>query len=604
MADIIQLLPDAVANQIAAGEVVQRPASVVKELVENALDSGANAITINIKDAGKTLIQVIDNGCGMSETDARMAFERHATSKIRKAQDLFNIRTMGFRGEALASIAAIAHVELKSKLHEAEMGTQIIIKGSEVESQESIYCDSGTQFLVKNLFYNIPARRKFLKKDTTEFKHILDEIQRIAIIHTDINFKLIHNNQEIYNLPTGHLQQRLKNIFGKNISKELVPIYSDSPLIKISGFIGKPEQAKKRSGQQFFFVNGRFMRHPYFFRTVINTYEDILNASLYPSFFILLEVDPQSIDINIHPTKTEIKFENEQAIAQIISATVKEAIGKFNFTSSMNFEEENISIGHSLSKHDEIKLPSIHVDPEYNPFKSSSTKSNYNPQNFDKKESVQSQEWLNLMQSFEQEEPEQQEILKRNSEIPEQAQVLQLSHKYIITPTERGLIIIHQRRAHHRILYEQYLNHFQNHKATAQQIAFPIVKEISENYALMLKEIETELNTLGFLFQIDQQNLSINALPDNVKESQAIETLDSIVENFEQFNSNIEFEKQKYIAKVLSYKASVGYRLLEKEEMQQIAHNLFLTTEPGYCPRGKRIFSIIGLNEIGQLLKI
>lgn len=604
MADIIQLLPDAVANQIAAGEVVQRPASVVKELVENSLDSGATSITVNIKDAGKTLIQVVDNGCGMSETDARMAFERHATSKIRQANDLFNIKTMGFRGEALASIAAVAHVELKSKLHDAEMGTHIIIKGSEVEKQESIYCDNGTQFLVKNLFYNIPARRKFLKKDTTEFKHIIDEIQRIAIVHTDVSFKLIHNGQEIYNLSIGNLKQRLQNIFGKAISKELVPIFSDSPLIKITGFIGKPEQAKKRSGQQFFFVNGRFLRHPYFFRTVMNTYDDILSSDSYPSFFIQLEVDPESIDINIHPTKTEIKFENEFALAQIIGATVKESIGKFNFTSSMNFEGEDIPLGANLPGNTEVKMPSIHVDPEYNPFKSSSSSSNYNPQNFDKKPQPQTQEWLNLMQSFEKEEPEQLEILKRDSEISENAELIQLSYKYIVTPTERGLIVIHQRRAHHRILYEQYLNNFQEQKVAAQQMAFPLVTEISEGHALMLREVEKELNTLGFLFDIDGQGLSINALPENVKESQAVETIEGIIEDFEQFNTNIEFERQKYIAKILSLKASVGYRTLDKKEMQYIARALFLTTDPGYCPRGKRIFTLIGLNEIGSRLKL
>ena len=603
MSDIIQLLPDAVANQIAAGEVVQRPASVVKELVENALDAGATDITINIKNAGKTLIQIVDNGCGMSETDARMAFERHATSKIRKATDLFNIKTMGFRGEALASIAAIARVELKTKVYEAEMGTQININASKVEMQETVLCDNGTQFLIKDLFYNIPARRKFLKKDTTEFKHIIDEVQRISIVHTDIAFKLIHNNQEIYNLPKSNSQQRLKNIFGKNISKELVPVFSDSPLIKITGFIGKPEASKKRSGQQFFFVNARFMRHPYFFRTVMNAYKDILSAETYPSFFIKLEVDPDSIDINIHPTKTEIKFENEHALAQIIGATVKEAIGKFNFSSSMNFEGDDLPMGGAIPVSDEIQMPSIHVDPEYNPFKQKSTV-NYAQKSYDKKQDNQTNEWMNLMQSFEQQEPEQQEILKRTSEISEDAKVMQLSLKYIVTPTERGLIVIHQRRAHHRILYEQYLKNFQEQKAPAQHLVFPINKQISEEYALMLKEVLEELSMLGFILEINGQDLSINALPIDVKESQAIETMDSIIQNFEQFNTNIEFERQKYVAKMLSFKASVGYRTLENKEMQQIARDLFLTTEPGYCPRGKRIFTMIGINEFENRLKI
>jgi DNA mismatch repair protein MutL len=605
MADIIQLLPDAVANQIAAGEVVQRPASVVKELVENAIDSGATQITINLKDSGKTLIQIIDNGCGMSETDARMAFERHATSKIRQANDLFNIRTMGFRGEALASIAAVASVELKTKAHDAEMGTQINISASKIESQNAIYCDSGTQLLIKNLFFNIPARRKFLKKDSTEFKHVIDEIQRVAIIHTSVHFKLIHNDQEIYNLPVSNHKQRLQNIFGKSIDKELVPIMSESPLIKISGFIGKPELAKKRSGQQFFFVNSRFMKHPYFFRTVLNTYEDILSPDAYPSFFIFLEVDPESIDINIHPTKTEIKFENEFALAQIIGATVKQAIGQFNFTSSMNFDSEDLPLGEMNFDKAEVSMPSIHIDPKYNPFNDNSrSKSNYNPQIFENKPKAQTQEWLNLMQSFQTEDAKQTSLIERNSEISEEAKVIQLSHKYIVTPTERGLIIIHQRRAHHRILYEQYLKHFQEQKAAAQQMAFPIEKELSENQILMIQEISSELEALGFLFKIEKQNIIINALPEHMKESQVFDFIDSITEAFEQFNTNIEFERQKYVAKALSYQSTVGYRSLEKEEMQHIARSLFLTTEPGYCPRGKRIFTMIGLPEIEKQLKI
>lgn len=606
MADIIQLLPDAVANQIAAGEVVQRPASVVKELVENALDSGATQITVNIKDAGKTLIQIIDNGCGMSETDARMAFERHATSKIRKASDLFNIHSMGFRGEALASIAAVAHVELKTKPHDAETGTLIAINGSEIERQEIISCESGSQFLIKNLFFNIPARRKFLKKESTEFKHIIDEFQRIAVIHSSICFKLIHNNQEIYNLPISNLKQRLQNIFGKSISKELVPIFSDSPLVKISGFIGKPEQAKKRSGQQFFFVNGRFMKHPYFFRTVMNTYQDILSADAYPSFFIQLDVDSESIDINIHPTKTEIKFENEFAIAQILGATVKESIGKFNFTSSMNFEADDFPMSAVSRSVDEIPLPSIHIDPEYNPFNSNyADRKSYNPQSFEKRMGAQAEEWNQFAKNFYDQEPEQRKILNpESSALGEPTKVMQLSNKYIVTPTEKGLIIIHQRRAHHRILYEQYLHNYHGHKANAQQLVFPIEKEISENHALMLEEVKDELQVLGFWFEIKDSKLLINALPEHVKESQAIEVLDAIIENFEQFNISIEYERQKYVAKALSYKASVGFMSLEKEEMQHIASALFLTTEPAYCPRGKRIFTLMPLKEIEHQLKM
>jgi len=606
MSDIIRLLPDAVANQIAAGEVVQRPASVVKELVENAIDSGATNIIINIKDAGKTLIQISDNGCGMSATDARMAFERHATSKIQNANDLFNIRTMGFRGEALASIAAVAQVELKSKLHDSDLGTHLIIKGSNVEKQEPINCDSGSNFQVKNLFYNIPARRKFLKKDSTEFKHILDEIHRVAIVHNDISFRLIHNGQELYQLPLSNTKERIQHLFGRSMAKELVPIFSDSALVKVEGFIGKPEYAKKKTGYQYFFVNGRFMKHPYFFKTVLNTYKDILSTDLLPSFFIFLEVDPAQIDINIHPTKTEIKFEEEQAIARLIGATVKEAIGKFNFVSSMNFDEE-ISLNTKPMSKDEVPLPSIHINQEYNPFSEensiTSLKRAESYDKFQKKENAE--DWLSLMKDIQTTKSEQLGMdISVNTEDSSVDNILQWNNKYIVTSTENGLMVINQRRAHHRVLYERYLKTMQEQKGMAQQLAFPLEKEISEDEALMIQEVQEELFQLGFRFTISGKSLQITALPENLKESQAIASFDGVVADFQQFNANILFERQKYVAKILSYKAVIAYQSLSKKEMQTLVQDLFQTAEPSYCPRGKKIFTLISTNEIEYKLKL
>ena len=606
MSDIIRLLPDAVANQIAAGEVVQRPASVVKELVENAIDSGATSIIINIKDAGKTLIQISDNGCGMSATDARMAFERHATSKIQNANDLFNIRTMGFRGEALASIAAVAQVELKSKLHDADLGTHLIIKGSNVEKQEPVHCDSGSNFQVKNLFYNIPARRKFLKKDSTEFKHILDEIHRVAIVHNDISFRLIHNGQELYQLPVSNIKERIQHLFGRSMAKELVPIFSDSSLVKVEGFIGKPEFAKKKTGYQYFFVNGRFMKHPYFFKTVLNTYKDILSTDLLPSFFIFLEVDPAQIDINIHPTKTEIKFEEEVAIARLIGATVKEAIGKFNFVSSINFDEE-ISLNTKPMSKDEVPLPSIHINQEYNPFsEENSITSLKRAESFDKfQKKENAEDWLSLMKDIQTTKPEQLGMdISVDTEDSFVDNILQWNNKYIVTSTENGLMVINQRRAHHRVLYERYLKIMQEQKGMLQQLAFPLEKEISEDETLMIQEVQEELFQLGFRFTISGKLLQITALPENLKESQAIASFDGIVADFQQFNANILFERQKYIAKILSYKAVIAYQPLKKEEMQTLVQDLFQTAEPSYCPRGKKIFTLINTNEIEYKLKL
>ncbi len=374
MSDIIHLLPDSVANQIAAGEVIQRPASVVKELVENALDAGADSIQVNIKDAGRTLIQIIDNGKGMSETDARMAFERHATSKIKEANDLFSLSTMGFRGEALASIAAVAHIDLKTKRKEDELGTHIEIAGSNVEKQEPTACSEGTIFSIKNLFFNVPARRKFLKTNATEFNHIVNEFNRIAIIYPEISFTLTHNDSEVYNLPEGTLRQRIVNIFGKNINSQLLTIDTETSLLKISGFVGKPETARKQMHNQYFFVNGRYMRHPYFHKAVMKAFDRMLAPETTPSYFICFDIDPSNIDVNIHPTKTEIKFENERAIWSILMASVRESLGKFNVVPGLDFDQEGATEIPVISADTSIKMPDTGFNEDYNPFNEDSEK--------------------------------------------------------------------------------------------------------------------------------------------------------------------------------------------------------------------------------------
>ncbi len=402
MSDIINLLPDSVANQIAAGEVIQRPASVVKELVENSVDAGSTSIIVNIREAGKNLIQISDNGSGMSETDARMAFERHATSKIKNANDLFAIRTMGFRGEALASIAAIANVELKTKKKDNDLGVAINISGSEVISQEPVSCSDGSNFLIKNLFFNVPARRKFLKKNSTELKHIITEFQRIALVHPEIAMTLQHNDAEIYNLPISNHHERIVNIFGKGIKQNLISIETETTVISIKGFIGKPEFARKTSGEQYFFINDRYMKHPYFYKAVLLAYENILPPDTVPSFFLYFDADPSTIDINIHPTKTEIKFEDERAIWQIVQASVKQSLGKFNIVPSIDFDQESILDIDYSTKNKEIRQPSIEINHSYNPFEEEQKPRPNSSSGYSRKEEKsKSMNWESLYSGFE-----------------------------------------------------------------------------------------------------------------------------------------------------------------------------------------------------------
>ncbi|PLW98880.1 MAG: DNA mismatch repair protein MutL [Marinilabiliales bacterium] len=596
MDNIIRILPDNVANQIAAGEVVQRPANVVKELVENAIDAGAQSITINIKDAGRTLIQIIDNGCGMTAPDARMAFERHATSKIQSADDLFSILTKGFRGEALASIAAIAHVELKTKRKEDELGTHIVIEGSKTEKSESCSCKDGSNFQVKNLFYNVPARRKFLKSNSTELRHIIDEFQRIALAHPDINFKLIHNDHEVFNLITSNYKQRIVNLLGKNREQNLISVSTDTSLVSLKGFVGKPELARKTTGEQFFFVNNRYMKHPYFYRAVLEAYDNLLPDQCYPSFFLYLTVDPTEIDINIHPTKTEIKFENEVAIWQIIRAAVKESLGKHNIVPSLDFEMQKGFEIPVLSKSTNIKNPEIKINPTYNPFE------------VEKQNRASASNWEKLYEGLENNHedakiPVQSSMTALNED--QHNTFLQYKGKYILTSVKSGLMVINQKRAHERVLFEKYLSQLTEKAATSQKSLYPTEIELSNSDLQILDELSEELKTIGFeITKFSKNSVNISSTPAEFKAENIEETICSFINQYKENSSEFRAKIQENLAGSLARAESVNYgKPLSQSEMRQLVDELFACSSPNYTFDGKTIISILQHNEIEMKFK-
>ncbi len=616
MSDIIHLLPDSVANQIAAGEVIQRPASVLKELVENSIDAGADFIQIVIKDAGRTLIQVIDNGKGMSETDARMAFERHATSKIKDASDLFAIRTMGFRGEALASIAAVAQVELHSRRDEDELGVLVEIAGTRVFKQETIQCDKGTTFLVKNLFFNVPARRRFLKSDHVEKSHLLNEFYRIALVNPQVEFSFFDGDEEIYHLPVSNIKIRIENIFGKNqkkkIQQQLLTIETATNLVSIHGYVGKPEFAQK-SANQYFFVNGRYMRHPYFHKAVILAYNQMIQASESPNYFIYFEVDPQSIDINIHPTKTEIKFENEQAVWSILSATVKEALGKFNIVPSIDFDQEgaidmmpvnNVPV-------ENIRPPQTSFNPNYNPFSTTT----YKRPSLDweklygsfegktEKAVLPDQNWTGKDKLPQDSEPiftptpEQQQI----SEIEEQRSAnFQLKNRYIITSVKSGMLMIDQHRAHVRILYEAYLREIENQHAPSQQVLFPEVLELGQDNALYFEQILPDLKSVGFDFEVENESsYQVTGVPAQLGVESVIVLLQTLIEKARTTAIDSSVEIHDIIARSLAEVSSLKTgQSLTNEEMTDLIDRLFACRHPNYTPDGKSVMTILSQEEI------
>lgn len=602
MPDVIKLLPDSVANQIAAGEVIQRPASVVKELIENSVDAGGKNIRVIIKDSGKTLIQVIDDGSGMSETDARLSFERHATSKITSAQDLFAITTKGFRGEALASIAGVAMVELRTRREESETGILVVVNGSKVVTQEPCSCPVGSSFSVKNLFFNIPARRKFLKSDNTETRHIVNEFQKIVIAHPGIKFSLHHNDTEIYNLVAANLRQRIIGVFGKQINQDLISLETETSLINIKGFIGKPENARRTYGEQFFFVNNRFMKHPYFHKAVVEAYQNILPVEAIPSYFIFMEADPASIDINIHPTKTEIKFEDERSIWQILMASVREALGRFNIVPSLNFENEIlIDIPVMRSSNMIPEQPKIEIDTQFNPF-DGEARSNERSGFVERFEKENTANWEKLYTALEKENdnPEQFEKIRES-----QRKFFQVKTKYIVCPVKSGLMLIDQKRAHERVLYERFIECLSNNRAISQVDMFPVTTELNPSDYLILKEIEGELGLLGFSFQHPGKNkITINGRPSDSNSSDPLQMLEILLEDYKNTQSDPSTGAKEKVAAGMAGATAIQYgKVLSQGEMEDLFDTLFACQSPNYSPKGKSVISIFTLEEIDKRFK-
>jgi DNA mismatch repair protein MutL len=609
MSDIIHLLPDSVANQIAAGEVIQRPASVLKELVENSIDAGATFIQILIKDAGRTLIQVVDNGKGMSETDARMAFERHATSKITNVDDLFSLRTMGFRGEALASIASVAQVELRTRRADDELGVMVEIAGTRVFKQESIQCDIGTAFLIKNLFFNVPARRRFLKSDNVEKSHILNEFYRIALVNSTVAFSFYDGDEEIFQLPVSNNKVRIENIFGKNSKKrwqqQLLSIETSTNLANIYGYVGKPEFAQK-SAIQYFFVNGRYMQHPYFRKAVQLAYNQMIQATESPNFFIYFDVDPQTIDVNIHPTKTEIKFENEQAIWSILSATVKEALGKFNIIPSIDFDQEgSLDIPSTMSV-ENVRPPQTNFNPDYNPFGAS----NYKRPVLDweklyggfesKDTSIESSPTWQPDISFENVQnidASQQQFLEQNDS---RADNFQYKNRYIITSVKSGMLMIDQHRAHIRILFDQFISQIENRKALSQQVLFPEILELSADDELFFHQMMPDLHFIGFEFdELGNHAFNVKGVPDQIGGGSVIDLLLTMLDNAKTTAENLTVTMHESIALSLAEASALksGQRLTN-EEMNDLIERLFCCSNHNVTPDGKKIMTIFTGDEI------
>ena len=611
MLDIIHLLPDSIANQIAAGEVVQRPASVVKELLENSIDARANTIQLIVKDAGRTLIQVIDDGIGMSATDARMSFERHATSKIRTADDLFAIRTMGFRGEALASIAAVAQVELRTRRLVDEVGTSIKIEGSDFKNQESVSCPKGTNFQVKNLFFNVPARRNFLKSNPVEMKHVLDEFQRVALAHPEITFTLYHNDVEVYNLPAGKLSRRIVDIFGKNYREQLANCEEETPFVNVDGYVGKPESAKKGRGEQFFFVNKRFIKHNYLHHAVLSAFEATIPEGSSPFYVLFLEIDPSHIDINIHPTKTEIKFDDERAVYAIIRSAVRRAIGVYNLTPTIDFESD-INFGNitTTNRFNDIPTP---INPAISDFEkprqsSANSGSSFLPPISDDsfRDKSNTDNWRKLFEGLDSFKPNNQTNLdfhspdsqqgfpneapltlgsKANDIVDESKRLaevkdisaIQIQNRFIVAQAKNGLMLIDQRAAYERILYEKYYNNLKNKNSFTQQLLFPKTLDLYPADFQLVMEIQDEIKALGFSFEeFGQNTIKITGVPPEVQEENEKEIFDGLVQQFKTNQSDLQLDSVENVARSFSKKSSAKYiGELSKIEINLLIHQIF-----------------------------
>ena len=614
MADIIHLLPDSIANQIAAGEVVQRPASVVKELLENSIDAGCKAIQLIVKDGGKTSIQVVDDGIGMSETDARLCFERHATSKIKEAADLYSIRTMGFRGEALASIAAVAEVELRTRRLSDEVGSMVQVGGSEIVAQQPVSCPVGSTLTVKNLFYNVPARRKFLKSNSVELKHIISEFQHVALAFPEISMSLSHNGSEIYKLAPSNLKQRIVNLFGKSISSQLVDCVAETSIVTISGYIGKPESARKSPGEQFFFVNGRFMKSPFLHKAVVNAYNRLLPANSIPTYFIYFRVDPGSIDVNIHPTKTEVKFEDDGAVWQIVHAAVREALGKFAVAPSIDFSSDpGFSIPH-FPKDSPVELPEIELNPNFNPFEDEGARfaQRTREHNFTPQQPVKG--WEQLYQdvnpnfNFEPKQTAVQTFASKgfdDSVAENTGRFFQIKGKYIITAVKSGMLVVDQKRAHERILYEQFYKNLNLEKNVAQRELYPQTIELNpQDFETIITNQENFLRLGLDISNLNHNTISINSLPGNTRITDPALFLENLLAIINE-NEALPFDSAKEkIALSMAKAAAVGYgKRLSESEMQEVVDQLFACREPNYTADGKKTIALIEMSEFEKWLK-
>ncbi len=605
MNNIIKLLPDHIANQIAAGEVIQRPASVIKELVENAIDANADSIDVVIKQAGRTLLQVVDNGLGMSEIDARMAFERHATSKVKTADDLFDLRTKGFRGEALASIAAIAHVQLITKQEQNELGTLIEIEGSKITNQEQIASKTGSSFLIKNLFYNVPARRNFLKSDAVEFGHIEEEFIRIALAHPDLTFSLYHNESLCYKLPKGNLRKRIVDIFGKNINEKLIQIEESTDIVKITGFVGKPDGAKKTRGEQYLFVNNRYFKDMYFNHAINSAYENLILPKTYVPYFLFFQINPSSIDVNVHPTKTEIKFEEDKEIYAILKSSVKLGLGKFNIAPSLDFEAET-SFDIPYEMYNTIPVePKIAVNPNYNPFKSET--SNNSNSNFVKSgmssaiknagfmnNEFKRADWENFYEVTDDNKTTQNEL-----EIPHKQIISDfiIKDNYIISSSKSGLIFIHFKRAKQRIIYDDIMQTFVSKPLHSQQLLFPISFHCNNRLQLLWDENKPTLERMGFMWNLINEGLEIIGTPSELE----IETVEDAIQSISENLNSATFDKSELAHQIaLNISISVAKKnfSMSKEHITDLIEKLFQSPEHQYTPNGKLIIETISLKEL------
>lgn len=600
MSDIIQLLPDSIANQIAAGEVVQRPASAVKELMENAIDAGATSIRLVVKDAGKGLIQVMDNGTGMSETDARMSLERHATSKIRKAEDLFTLRTMGFRGEALASMAAVSQLEIKTRQADKELGTLLIVEGSEVKRQEVTACDKGTSISVKNLFFNIPARRNFLKSNPVELKHIIDEFQRLALANPELSLSLVQGDELIYDLPAGKLSHRIVNVFGKAYQEQLAPCAEETEYVKVTGYIGRPEFARKSRGEQFLFVNNRFIRSNYLHHAVMNAFEGLMTEHSFPFYVLFIEIDPKHIDVNVHPTKTEIKFDDERAVYAVVRSAVRQALGAHNLTPALDFAED-VNIITKLSNTSTEAAREVYFEER---FQTSMQRSNL--QQWEKLFEGEGMQGHALQQAL---SPKELEFLQAKQE-EDIARIVyeplfQLHNHYILRQVKAGLMVIHQQAAHERVLFEKYLQRLNSNTGESQQSLFPQTVSFNASDFTLIMEMEQEIKALGFRFEVFGKNtVVINGIPSGISSGKEKTLFEGLIEQFKFNQSELTLPIRENLARALARRSSlkVGDKLNE-EEMKSLVESLLACQAPGYSPDGETTYFILDLVKIGMYFK-